>query len=47
MGLNLSIPIASGGSDYYEYQKSAKSIERQEILYQETLLRLETMLTTP
>ncbi|QIA65173.1 TolC family protein [Vibrio astriarenae] len=37
VGLNLSIPIASGGSDYYEYQKSAKSIERQEILYQETL----------
>ncbi|MDR9826616.1 TolC family protein [Vibrio sp. FNV 38] len=37
IGLNLSIPITSGGSDYYEYQKSSKSIERQEILYQETL----------
>ncbi|CAH0525768.1 TolC family protein [Vibrio hippocampi] len=38
IGLNLSIPITSGGSDYYDYQKSSKSLERQEILYQETLL---------
>ncbi|MGL6259389.1 TolC family protein [Vibrio sp. WXL210] len=38
VSLNLSIPITSGGSDYYDYKKNALAIERQELLYQDTLI---------
>ncbi|MDN2483090.1 TolC family protein [Vibrio agarivorans] len=46
IGLNLNIPILSGGSDYYDYQKSSKSIERQEILYQDTLFSTRNEVNT-
>ncbi|MGX9517315.1 TolC family protein [Vibrio mediterranei] len=32
VGLVLSVPITSGGSDYYSYQKNKKTIERNELL---------------
>ncbi|MFA0520468.1 TolC family protein, partial [Vibrio sp. 10N.222.55.E8] len=37
VGLNLAVPILSGGSDYYKYQKSSTAIERTELLYQDSL----------
>ena len=35
--LNLAVPIFSGGSDYYDYQKSSSAIDRNELLYQDSL----------
>ncbi|WP_122032201.1 TolC family protein [Aliivibrio sp. EL58] len=35
--LNLAVPILSGGSDYYDYQKSSSAIDRNELLYQDSL----------
>ena len=37
VSLNLALPILSGGSDYYGYQKSSTAIERTELLYQDSL----------
>ncbi|MUK61849.1 TolC family protein [Aliivibrio fischeri] len=35
--LNLAVPILSGGSDYYSYQKSSSAIDKNELLYQDSL----------
>jgi outer membrane protein TolC len=37
ISLNLAVPLFSGGSDYYDYQKSSTAIERSELLYQDSL----------
>ncbi|WP_104041338.1 TolC family protein [Vibrio hyugaensis] len=46
VGLNLAVPIFSGGSDYYEYQKSSTAIERTELLYQDSLFTTRNSVNT-
>ncbi len=35
--LNVNVPLFSGGSDYYAYQKGKVAIERTDLLYQDAL----------
>ncbi|MFA0709132.1 TolC family protein, partial [Vibrio sp. 10N.222.48.A3] len=46
VGLNLALPILSGGSDYYGYQKSSTAIERTELLYQDSLYTTRNSVNT-
>ncbi|WP_045461966.1 TolC family protein [Vibrio hyugaensis] len=46
VGLNLAVPIFSGGSDYYGYQKSSTAIERTELLYQDSLFTTRNSVNT-
>ncbi|EGR0146427.1 TolC family protein [Vibrio alginolyticus] len=46
VGLNLNVPIFSGGSDYYGYQKSSTAIERTELLYQDSLFATRNSVNT-
>ncbi|MEZ8943267.1 TolC family protein [Vibrio sp. 10N.247.311.12] len=46
VGLNLAVPILSGGSDYYGYQKSSTAIERTELLYQDSLYTTRNSVNT-
>ncbi|PMH42204.1 ABC transporter permease [Vibrio sp. 10N.286.49.B3] len=46
VGLTLSVPIYSGGSNYYDYQKSALGIERNEILLKDTLATTKSTINT-
>ncbi len=46
VGLNLNVPIFSGGSDYYGYQKSSTAIERTELLYQDSLFTTRNSVNT-
>ncbi|USD61909.1 TolC family protein [Vibrio sp. SCSIO 43140] len=36
LGLTLTVPITTGGSDYYAYKKNEKTIERNELLLLDT-----------
>ncbi|GAL19281.1 type I secretion system outer membrane component LapE [Vibrio maritimus] len=36
MGLTLTVPITTGGSDYYAYKKNETTIERNELLLLDT-----------
>lgn len=39
LGLNLSVPIISGGSNYYSYSKNSTTLERRQILLENTFVQ--------
>ncbi|GEA61940.1 TolC family protein [Vibrio comitans] len=39
LGLNLSVPILSGGSNYYSYNKNSTTLERRQILLENTFVQ--------